>query len=155
MTSTLVIWFTYLWWSEANYNTAKTQLVTPQLKEYECLQHQKIFTCIHVQLLLTYLPRPFPSQPCRQEEVSTPPPLLPMMEGGEQLDEVCRVLQCVVTWYRIWIPWAHDHSHPQTLWLEFLQRTENLNAHDNGVLVVEWNWTGSTIAMPCNTHSHR
>ena len=55
---------------------------------------------------------------------------------------------------KLTISWAHDPSHPQTLWLEFLQRTENLNTHDNGALAVHWNWTGLTTAMPSNTHSH-
>jgi len=43
---------------------------------------------------------------------------------------------------------------PQTMRLELLQRTEDLNTHDKGVLAVDWNWTGPTTAMPSNTHSH-
>ena len=70
---------------------------------------------------------------------------------------MCRVLHCVVTWYRIWQSnWQFlEHMILVTpKHCEFLHRTENLNTHDNEVLAVDWNWTASTTAMPSNTHGH-
>jgi len=100
--------------------------------------------------------------PCHQEEEGTPPPPLPMTvspRNGETIKWDVQstslhsdMIQNMAV--KLTISWAHDPSHPQILWLEFLQRTENLNTHDNGVLAVDWNWTASTTAMPSNTHSH-
>ena len=53
-------------YNAANFNMLSTQLVSPLLKE--CSVHNtKRYIHVHVQLLLTYLQRPSPGQPCHRK----------------------------------------------------------------------------------------